>query len=67
MPRLFLPVCFVFGAMHPLLSFFKQLTETCVAPHNTHHIINKAFDEWRKPLRFCVSAVGEHFSHSWRM
>ena len=26
-------------------------------------VIDKAIDEWRKRLRFCVSAIGGHFEH----
>jgi len=26
-------------------------------------VIDKAIDEWRKRLRFCVSAKGGHFEH----
>jgi len=26
-------------------------------------VIDKAIDEWRKHLRFCVSAKGGHFEH----
>jgi len=41
----------------------QRLVEVWNSLHAQQNAIDAAINEWRKPLRMCVRADGEHFKH----